>query len=65
MSKNRLIEKDNKCYEFWSFEYGPDTATGTYTWSIQGKTLILKVVGVDVCPARKLIFTSHHLLKQA
>jgi len=43
--------------------YGSDAATGTYSWTLQGKTLILRAK-VDSCPNRKLVLTTHPWVKQ-
>ncbi len=55
-----LTISDAKCWEF----NGPQARTATYRWTLQRQLLLLKVVGVDLCSARKLLLTSHALGKQ-
>ena len=47
-------------------EYGPFAckSTGTYRWSLSGKKLTLKVVK-DSCAGRRVVLTSHALVKEA
>jgi hypothetical protein len=42
--------------------YGPDAATGTYHWTLQGKMLLLGAK-VEQCPNRQVVLTSHALLR--
>lgn len=56
-----LTISDAKCWEF----DGPEARTITYKWSLQGQQLLLKEVGHDLCGPRKLLLTSHPLMKQS
>jgi len=58
---NQLTVSDAKCCEF----NGPAARTATYSWTLEGNVLTLKVVGRDLCSARRLLFTSHALKKNA
>lgn len=61
VTANQLMVSDAKCWEF----NGPKARTAMYSWTLEGRMLKLKVVGGDLCPAGKLLFTSHPLVKQA
>jgi len=58
---NQLTISDAKCWEF----NGPEARIATYSWSLVGRVLTLKVVGGDLCSARKLLFTRHALMRQS
>jgi hypothetical protein len=49
----------------FAHEYGPFACknTGKYRWSLSGKKLTLKVVQ-DSCAGRRIVLTSHTLIKQ-
>jgi hypothetical protein len=55
-----LTVSDVKCWEF----NGPQAYTATYRWQLQGKTLLLSVVGREICTIRKILLTSHPLILQ-
>ena len=57
---NQLTMYDTKCWEFW----GDNAKTATYSWALQGNTLLLKAVGSDGCPGRSLLF-SHPWTRQS
>jgi len=44
--------------------FGPDAATGTYAWTLNGKQLIMKAIQ-DKCSFRKLVHTAHPWIKQS
>jgi hypothetical protein len=51
----------------FTHEHGPfacKSGAGTYRWSLSGKKLTLKVVK-DSCTGRRLVLTSHVLVKEA
>ena len=58
LAQNQLTLVDGKCQEFYF-----DGRVGTYSWSLQGNALILKMVG-DTCTARILVMTSHPWIRQ-
>ncbi len=59
MTQDQVILKNFVCIQ----SAGPAAETGTYTWTLKGNTLTLKVVS-DLCPYRKLVATAHPLLKR-
>jgi predicted small lipoprotein YifL len=56
---NQFTMYDTKCWEFW----GDNAKTATYSWTLQGNTLLLKSIGNDGCPGRSLLF-SHPWTRQ-
>jgi hypothetical protein len=60
MTQDRVILKNLACIQ----SAGPGAETGTYTWTLKGNMLTLKVVS-DLCPYRKLLATAHPLLKRS
>jgi hypothetical protein len=58
LSPGQVSFTDDTCVQL----YGPDAATGTYNWTLQGKTLILRTK-VEKCSIRQLVLTSHPWLK--
>ena len=59
MTQDQVILKNLACIQ----SAGPAAETGTYTWTLKGNMLTLKVVS-DLCPYRKLVATAHPLLKR-
>jgi hypothetical protein len=60
VTDNLLTISDSKCWEF----NGIQARTATYKWILYGQQLLLKEAEPDLCGARKLLFTSHSLMKQ-
>jgi WD40 repeat protein len=60
VTQNQLTITDNtRCIQL----YGPNAATGTYTWMLEGKMLTLKAVQ-DICLDQKLVLSTHPWVKQ-
>ena len=57
---NQFTMYDTKCWEFW----GDNAKTATYSWTLQGDTLLLKAIGNDGCPGRSLLF-GHPWMRQS
>lgn len=49
---------DSKCLEYYVPYYGPGAQSATYTWTIHGKTLVLRTAQ-DLCAPRKIVLSSH------
>jgi len=60
MTQDLVILKNSACIQ----SAGPGAETGTYTWTLKGNMLTLKVVS-DLCPYRKLLATAHPLLRRS
>ena len=60
MRQDQVVLKNLICLQ----GAGPGAETGTYTWTLKGNMLTLKVVS-DLCPYRKLVATAHPLLKRS
>jgi len=60
MRQDQVVLKNLACLQ----SSGPGAEAGTYTWTLKGKMLTLKVVS-DLCPYRKLLATAHPLLKRS
>ena len=60
MTQDQVVLKNLTCLQ----SAGPGAETGTYTWTLKGNMLTLKVVS-DLCPYRKLVATAHPLLKRS
>ncbi|HLH60892.1 MAG TPA: hypothetical protein VKV20_04345 [Ktedonobacteraceae bacterium] len=53
-----MLLTDSKCLEYYVPLYGSNAQFATYTWQLQGNTLLLQTTG-DLCLPRHIVLASH------